>query len=191
MATAHFISDTYLKSNSPLSGNYDINEIYPFARTAEEKYIQEAIGTKLYDRLVESLNASPKDTTANEITLLKKIRSAVLWYTVYEALPFLDIKIRNIGVVRQGGENLQNVGRSDVTFLREQCKNNADYYLNLVQRYLCENGDLFEQYRSGTWGCSELFPNSNHSNSCDVAFDRKDNADDINTEFVRKWLNGQ
>lgn len=190
MAIAHFISPTWLKNNSPLSGNYDVNEIYPFASTAEEMYIQEAIGTKLFNRLIESLNASPQDTTANEVTLLKKIRPAVMWYSLYDALPFLDIKMRNIGIVRQGGDNLENVGRQDINDLRNLCKNKADFYINMVQRYLCENGDLFDEYRNGTWGCSELYPNTGYSSGSDVAFDRNDNSSDINTEFVRKWLNG-
>lgn len=189
MPTAHFISETFLKANSPLSGNVEIGEVYPFASTAEETYVEEVIGSKLFDRLVESLNASPKNTTADEITLLKKIRKALVWYTCFDALPFLDIKVRNIGVVRQAGENITNVGREDISYLRDQCMNKAKTYMIKVQKYLCENGTLFEQYRGGTWGCSELFPNPRTSNASDVAFDRNDN--DINTDFVRKWLNGQ
>lgn len=188
MATAHFISETYLKNHSPLSGNIDIGEVYPFARTAEEIYIQEAIGTKLFNRLVESLNASPRDTTANETTLLKKIRNALVWYTCYDALPFLDIKVRAIGVVRQTSETTTSVTREDISYMRKECKNKGDFYLNMVQKYLCENGDLFDEYRGGNWDCSELFPNTNVSNSSDVAFDKNEN--DINTDFVRKWLNG-
>lgn len=194
MATAFFISETYLKDNSPLSGGVNIKEVYPFARTAEEVYIQEAVGSKLFDRLVESLNASPKDTTADETTLLKKIRKALVWYTLYDALPFLDIKLRNIGIVRQGGENLQNVGREDITYLRSEIKKKADWYLRRVQDYLCENSDLFSQYRGGNWGCSDLFPNSNVSNSSDLAIDKNDpsyrkNQGGIDTDFARKWLN--
>lgn len=191
MATAHFISETYLKNNSPLSGNVDIGEVYPFARTAEEIYIQEALGTKLFNRLVESLNASPKDTTDNEVTLLKKVRSALLWYTIYDALPFLDIKVRNIGVVRQAGENLTSVNRDDVTYLRDQCLGKAKQYMDLVQKYLCENGEDFEQYRGGTWDCSELYPNTRSFGASDVAIDHNDNKNDIDTDFARKWLNGQ
>jgi hypothetical protein len=52
MANAFFISETYLKDNTPLSRNIDMVELYPFAKTAEEVYIQEAIGTNLYDDLI-------------------------------------------------------------------------------------------------------------------------------------------
>lgn len=187
--TAFFISDIYLKDNSPLSGNVDIKEIYPFAKTAEEIYIQNAIGTRLFDRLVVSLTATPKTTTANETILLKKIRAALVWFTCYDALPFLSIKIRNIGVVKQTGDNLESAGREDVSYLRKSCKDKADFYLILLQKYLCENSGLFTEYRCSGWNCSELIPNTNVSNSCDLAIDRSDS--DIDTAFARKWLNGQ
>jgi len=55
---AFFISETYLKDNSPLSRNIDMVELYPFAKTAEEIYIQEAIGTALYDDLIAKIIAN-------------------------------------------------------------------------------------------------------------------------------------
>jgi hypothetical protein len=184
MQRAFFISEIYLKENTPLSGNVDMGEVYPHARSAEETYIQEAIGSKLYERLVDSLTASPKNTTADETTLLKKLRDALMWYTCYDALPFLDIKIRNIGIVKQKSDNLENASRDDVSYLRNVCKNKGDFYLRIVQKYLCENSRKFEQYCCGSWNCSEIMPNTNVSNSCDLAFDN----DSEDTDFARKWL---
>lgn len=172
MEYAFFISPTYLKETTPISGNNDISEIYAYAKAAEDVYIQEAIGTPLFNRLIESLIASPKNTTADEITLLKKIRPALAWYTCYDALPFLAIKIRNIGVVNQGGENLQNGARDDVSYLRKLCKDKADFYMRLVQNYLCENSQKFDEYRCSGWGCNEgVGPNTVVSKSCALALD--------------------
>lgn len=191
MATkAFFISETYLKDNSPLSGNVDIQEIYPYARTAENIYIQEAIGTSLYDDLVAKVIASkaspPVAISANDITLIKKIRDAVLWYTVYDALPFLAIKLRNIGVVKQTGEGHESAARDDVSYLRKECKNKGDFYLKRVQDYLCENEDLYPAYDQGE--DDDLDPNTNSpTGNCDIAFD-KNSDDDIDTDFVRKWI---
>jgi hypothetical protein len=185
--TAFFISERYLKDNYPLSENIDMKEVYPFAKSAEDVYIQEAIGTQLFDRLVESLTASPKNTTANETILLKKIRSCLGWYTCYDALPFLAIKIRNIGIVKQTGDNLASAERDDITYLRKACKDKADHYMTMLQKYLCENSDLFEEYCCANWNCSQLMPNTSVSNSSDLAIDKGDR--DIQTEFVRKWLN--
>jgi hypothetical protein len=168
---AFFIDETYLKDNSPLSGNVDIAEIYPYAKVCEEIYIQEAIGTSLFNDLAakiildEDLSGYP-----NELILVKKIREAVLWYTVYKALPFISIKVRNIGLVKQTGENLTSADSQDVKDLRHECKINGDFFLKRVQDYLCDFGDLFSAYTCGV--DDELPPNTDSPTpSCDIAFD--------------------
>lgn len=184
MAYAFFISENYLKTNSPLSGNIDIGEVYPFAKTAEETYIQEAIGTKLFDRLIESLNASPQDPNSDEIVLMKKIRSCLVWLTCYDAIPFLATKIRNIGVVKQEGADLKSASESEVKDLTKKCKDKADFYMKLLQSYLCLNSHKFPEYNCSN--CDELFPNPFISNSSDLAIDRSDKENRLG-QFHRKW----
>lgn len=183
MANAYFISETYLKDNSPLTRNIDMDELYPFAKTAEEVYIQEAIGTALYDDLIAKIIANTLN--ANEITLCKKIRSALLWFIVYDALPFIHTKIRNIGTVKQNGENLETADRGDVSYLRKEVKNKADFYLRRLQMYLCENQNLFSNYCCANWDCSQLLPNPNVSSSCDLSFDR---TQEIDVKYLRRYF---
>lgn len=182
---AFFISETYLKENSPLSAHTEASELYPFMKGAEDTYIQEAIGTRLFDRLIESLNASPKNTTADEKRLLFKIRDALKWYICYDALPFLHIKIRNIGVVKQTGDDMEAADRADISYLLNKCKDKAEFYLRIMQCWLCENSHLFPEYRCGNWKCSELQPNKTIGPNCDLAFDKNECLDE---DFAKKWL---
>lgn len=184
MPNAFFIDQTYLKDNSPLAANIDIEEIYPFAKAAEDKLIAETVGSCLYDRLIESLNASPQDYTSDEATLMRKIRDCLVWYTPYEALPFLSMKIRPLGVVKQSSENITNVDTSELSYLRKSCKDNGDHYKKLLLIYLCENSSLFPEYNCS--GCQEIIPITKMSNTSDLAIDR--NCDDADTDFMRKWL---
>lgn len=185
-ARAFFITENYLKDNSPLSGNVDIDEIYPYAKVVEQIYIQEAIGTTLYDDLITKINLD-NDLSGypNELVLCRKIRDAVLWYTCFEALPFLAIKLRNIGVVKQTGEGHESATREDVSYLRELCKEKGDFFLKRVQAYLCEFEDLFDAYDTGT--DDELDPNVKApSTGLDIAFDN--DISDRYADFYRKWL---
>jgi len=184
MANAFFISETYLKDNSPLNRNIDMDELYPFAKTAEEIYIQEAIGTALYDDLIAKIIANT--LSANEIILCKKIRSALVWWTVYDSLPFIATKIRNIGVVEQNGDNLSNVDVSIQSRLEAKVKNKAMHYMKMLQGYLCENSNLFTEYCCANWNCSQLLPNTSTSNSCDLAFDR--NSEGVDIKFLRRYF---
>ncbi len=182
MANAFFISETYLKDNSPLNRNIDMDELYPFAKTAEEIYIQEAIGTALYDDLIAKIIANT--LSANEIELCKKIRSALVWWTVYDAIPFMATKIRNIGIVEQNGENLSNADVSIQARLEDRVRKKALFYMDMLQRYLCENQSLFTEYCCANWNCSQLLPNSNTSNSCDLAFDKNQ----VDVKFLRRYF---
>ncbi len=174
MATkAYFISETYLKDNSPLSGNIDIALIYPHAKTAEDIYIQDAVGTSLYEDLITKINLDADlSSYPNEQTLAKKLRDVLLWYTVYDALPFIATKIRNIGLVEQSGENLTNTEKGNEWALRKICKDKGDFYLKRVQAYLCSYGSLFSAYNCGT--NDQIVPNvSTPSVGLDIAFDNR------------------
>lgn len=171
MDRAFFISERYLKDNTPMGDNVDIKDIYPFAKTAEDIYIQEIIGTPLFNRLVESLNASPKNTTDNETTLLLIIRDALKWYTLYDATPFFWIKFRNIGIVKQNGDNLETVSDKEMDKVRNEFMNKAKFYSNRLVDYLCINSSKFSQY-SGPYQWSDLRPSRKVASNCDLAFEK-------------------
>lgn len=184
---AFFISENYLKNNSPLGKNVDMEEIYPFAKTAEDVYIQEALGTALYQRLIDSLTASPANTTANEIALLKICRSALVWYTCYDALPFVWMKLRNIGLVKQSGENLETAAKDEMHELKAALLHKAVFYMNRLKDYLCENSNLFDEYNDGCWNCGDLSADSRRRNSTDLFID-KSGPDNDYINFYKKYI---
>lgn len=182
MEYAYFISETWLKDNSPMGANVEVKDIYPFAKTAEDIYIQEAIGTPLYNRLIASLTASPKNTTADEIILLKLIRNALMWYILYDSLPFFWIKIRNLGLVKQTGENKETVSASEMDKLRVEFMDKAKFYMKRLQDYLCVNRSKFSQY-SGPYSWSDLYPNPKVGSNCDLQFENKTDVKNLRRYF--------
>jgi len=170
---APFMTADYLKDNSPIAGNIDIKDIFPYAKTAQDVHIQEVLGTQLYDRLMDSLNDSPKNTTDDEVILLKLCRSALVWYTCYDAIPFIWIKLRNVGMVKQTAESSQSVDKSEMNTIREECNTKATFYMNRIKDYLCENSGLYSQYNTGCWGCKDLPPNNSRDNSIGIYFDKE------------------
>jgi hypothetical protein len=182
MEKAFFISERFLKDNTPMGDNVDVKDIYPFARTAEDVYIQEIIGTPRYNRLVESLNASPKNTTTDEITLLVIIRNSLLWYTLYDATPFFWIKFRNIGIVKQNGDNLETVSSSEMDKVRIEFMDKAKFYTKRLVSYLCTNSHKFSHY-SGPYQWSDLYPRNSVSSNCDLAFEKKGCCNNDNLKY--------
>jgi hypothetical protein len=189
MARAFFLSQKYLVNNTPITVNVDMSEIYPFAKTAEDMYIQGTIGTKLYDDLINKLDlqddSPPTLLSTNDRTLCNNIRDALIWYTFYDAAPFIRTKVRNIGVVKQNGDNLETIDDNAFAVWRNEIKIKADFYLNKVKLYLCEYDSLYSEFKCDSW---YMNPNLITSSSCGIAFDRSTRAD-IDYKFIKKWFN--
>lgn len=182
MANGFFVSQDWIKKNTPLSKNVDIADIYPFINIAQDKYIKDLLGSKFFDSLKTKLIAST--LSADEITLLKLVRPCLAYYICYEAIPFLGTKIRNKGILEANGENLNNADVNTVKYLRQGCLGAAEYYLKRVQEYLCENHTLFADYDSPD---NPIWPSNRVGTSCDIAFDVSDPYH-VDLKWIRKYL---
>ena len=164
MANAFFISEQYLKDNSPLTSNIDVKEIYPFINNAQDIYIQDRLGSKLYNRLKDGIiNANLNN---DEKTLLDLIRPTLAYYISYEAFPFLAIKIRNKGVIETADDKVTNADRADRRDLRQELRNKAEYYMKRVEQYMCQFGKLYPEYITPDW---PIGPHNGQAYKADIA----------------------
>ena len=190
---AFFVSPTYIKENTAILSNIEDKEMYPYIRSAQDVYMQEALGTALYNRLKEGVTdymsspVGPNTLDADELVLLNYARNAVMWYTAYDMLPFIWMKLRNVGLVKQGGENMQSASTSEMSYIQDKLKIKGDFYFNRMQAYLCENSSLFTEYNTGCWGCGDLAANGNPITQSDIYFDKNDRIDPH--EDYRRFLN--
>jgi hypothetical protein len=184
---AIFIDEDYLKDNTPLGKNIAIEDLLPYAKTAEDKYVQEAIGTCLYNKLKSLIEASPQVFNSYEQEILLLIRDTLKWYICYDALPWIWLKPRNIGLVKQGGDNMEIASKSDLDYQRNELLNNAVFYMNRVKGYLCDNGKYFPDYKCSCGNCSDIPPNERKSVSTPLGIDR-DCGDEEYQRFYKKYI---
>lgn len=181
MATnAFFVSETWIKDNTPLTSNVDAKEIYPFINVAQDIWIQDKVGSKLYNRLKAGIIAN--DLNANEIALLELIRPSLAYYILYEAIPFLANKLRNIGIVETADNKQKNADRADRKELRQEILNKAEYYMQRINDYLCKNGNLFPEYV--TPDCP-ISPNRSSGYTCDL--DLSHDYRSLDRDWIRKY----
>jgi hypothetical protein len=141
-----FISETYLKNNTALSGNIDSTELLPYIAEAQTIYIKPLIGS-LYSELqtrITDNNLTPKD-----IELLDLIAPALSLYTVYQALPTLHLKLRNKGVLKQAGEFTVNADLRDIQFLRQDFQSRAAYYVQRIIDFIGKDDGCNERVNTG------------------------------------------
>lgn len=179
---ALFVSETYLKDFTPLTQNVDVKDYLAFVKTAQDKYCADILGSKLYTRLQDGVINS--NLTSDETDLVKLLRTMTAWYTLYEAMPFLNLKLKNKGILKSGTDFSTNADLAETRYLREEVKNQAEYYLQRVQDYLCKNGRLFSEYTNPD---NPIAPNPATTYTGDLAFDEYDPAF-LDLRFFRKYL---
>jgi len=184
MTEALFIDDEYLKTYSPLGKSIDVDEIYPFVQNAQNVYIQDVLGTPLYNELVDKI-ATGVTFSSIEWQLVDLCSRALVYWTVYMSLPTLYIKMRNSGVVKQQSENTQNADLSELKYLREEQKNLGEFYNTRIVNFLCDKSTQFPLYNAVS---KDMYPSIKQYDS-DMYIE--DGLSDLTYEelrFLKKYL---
>jgi len=143
---AYFFSENWLKANSPVTKNMDYEDLRPFIEVAQETIVLPRIGRALYNRLLESIELV--DYNADELELIKIIRPVAAYQTIYLAFPFLQTKLRNAGIVKNGDAMIQTISGKEMEVLRSEINQMSGFYLNKLVDYLCVYSSKFPQYNS-------------------------------------------
>lgn len=152
-----FISVDYLKTNTTIQQNVDENILIPFILRAQEIYLQQLIGSALYDRLKDGVINN--NLNSNEDTLLRQyIQPMISEYTFYLALPHINYKLTNKAVSQESSENSNPSGLDEIKFLRNSVLDMAQFYAKRLSKYLCDNDNLFPEYASAD-SDDNLLPN--------------------------------
>lgn len=175
-SNAFFVSENWIKNNTPITSNVDIQEIYPFVGLAQDIYMGQKIGTPLYERLKDGLINS--NLTQDETNLISVFRPSIAYYIALEALPFISDKIRNIGVVETADTKQTTTDLERLRRLENKLKNSAEFYMTKVDEYLCKNGNLFPLLE-GCHGCNDKA----RTYTCDLYLD---NDDYIDRDWIRR-----
>jgi hypothetical protein len=132
---ATFINETYLQQYTPISANVDIKLIVPFIITAQDMYAQDVFGTEFYERLMAGISAG--NLTVKETELLELSQPAIAWLTLHEAIPFINVGIRNKGILKGTSDTTESASFKEVGDLKDSCKNKYEFYMTRVQEWLC------------------------------------------------------
>lgn len=144
MAT-YFITEQYVKDNSPVTNNVDPKLIYPHIDGAEKLWIRAVLGSDFYDYLKAAFDA--QTLNADELELLVYwIKPAELWRAIAMALPWMQWSLRNKGLQTQNDDYSASAGTSETKYMINEATNRAEFYEDQLKRYLCKNNSLFPQY---------------------------------------------
>lgn len=130
-----------LKERTAVHSNIDEKLLYPEIKAAQDMYIHPLLGTTLYDKILDDINASGTTTGAYKTLLDNYIVDCLLNYVLASLPVSLPYQFWNKGVLRKQGENTELPSIQELLELSEFYKNRAEWYGQRMVKYLEETAD--------------------------------------------------
>ena len=146
MAEALLITRKDVVKFTSVSGNLDTDTFIMRVKIAQDKHIENYLGTDLLNKIQADIIAGT--LTGNYLTLVNTyVKPALLHYTMVEFLPYSNYTIANKGVFKHTSENSEAVTKEEIDFILEKERDTAEYYVNRLVEYLSFNaGSMFPEY---------------------------------------------
>jgi hypothetical protein len=141
----YFVTEAYIKLNTPVTANVDITDFNPLIKTAADTFVRSVLGTYFYNHLVQEYNAQTLNN--DEITLVQDfIQPAVAWRVCAESAITLSYQLKNKGIQKQSGDFSAASDMKETAFIFHHYRDRADFYDQRIIDYLIENKALYPQF---------------------------------------------
>jgi len=160
MSYALFITRNDIIKNTPLQGAIDADALLPFARTAQDKYLKNLLGTVLFGYIQAKILDQSYDTLSvyYQDLLNDHIKNTLIWYSAVEYIPFSSIQFKSNGAVKQTSDQGTAPSKNEVDYLLAKAKENADYYALRLQNYLIAYSAQIPQYLQSVGNQTQIYP---------------------------------
>jgi len=144
----YFVTETFLKDNTPITGNVDAKDLAPFMRTTVTTYVYNMLGYTFTHDLLTKYNAGTLN--AKESELVEFLQYMVSYYAAYDAAPHVSFRLSNKGVQSQSGDYSASEGISAVEYVRREYLKFAKVFESNTRAFLELNKDEFALYTDET-----------------------------------------
>ena len=158
MSYVLFISEAKLKDSTAINLNVDVELLLPYVRQAQKLYVETKLGTDLTDKLKAEITAG---TLAGAYKTLVDdyIGDMLPNWAFYHAIPFLRFKIENGNIYSKTSETGNALSTEEAQHLREEVRNNAEYFTERMIKYITNNITLFPEYNTNSG--ADISPDQN------------------------------
>jgi len=159
------ISDEILKDRTAVHGNIDAKLLYPEIKTAQDMYIHPILGTALYNKIINEVDAGTIAGTYKSL-LDDYIIDCLLYYVLAGLPEALSYQFWNKGVVRKQGDSTELPSMSELIDLSNRYRIRADFYADRLNKYLKQNAteSLYPEYLSPGDGIDTIQPEAESYN---------------------------
>ena len=162
---AFIVDSNYLKVTYPgyVEANIDDNALESFILIAQDVNLQSLLGFTMYNFIIQGLISDPSGNSFSQqyqYLLINGIQQSVSLWAMYNAYPTLLYKATNKAVVAKKSDESNTVGIRELEYLRDQLRNNAEFYDSRIREYITNNVNDFSEYYY-TQGVNRIRPKSN------------------------------
>ena len=139
------ISEQKLKDNTSINENVDSSELRFSIQMAQNIFLQESLGTNLYEKILELVQTGDIELVGNlkyKELLNNFIQPMLIAYSYYLALDNFFVKFVNVGLQSYRSEQSQPIGIREFTYLKNNARDQSQFLDNLLRRHL-----VFESYK--------------------------------------------
>ena len=158
MAFGLLITRNDIIKNTPLGGAIDADALLPFVRTAQEKYILNLLGTVLYNKLQDDIEAQVPFTGIYNQLVNDYVKSTLIWYSCVEYIPFSSVQFKSNGSIKQQSETGISPSKTETDYLLNKALDNASYYATRLQDFLVAYSNQIPQYLESVGNSTQIYP---------------------------------
>ena len=149
MAYVLFISETKLKSSTALNLSVDPEILLPYILQAQRIYCEPKLGTTLYEKIEAEITAG---TLAGAYkTLVDDYIGLMLpSWAFHMCIPYLRFKVENGNIYSKTSETGTALSTEEAQHLREEVRNNAEYFTERMIEYITNNLASFPEYSTNS-----------------------------------------
>jgi len=162
MSYVLFISEAKLKDSTAINLNVDPQILLPYVLQAQRIYIEPKLGTTLYEKLESLITAGTIGNVGNEAykTLVDEyIGDCLPSFAFHMCIPYLRFKTENGNIYSKTSETGNALSTEEAQHLREEVRNNAEYFLERMISYITNNITLFPEYNTNSG--ADISPDQN------------------------------
>ena len=162
MAFGLLITRNDIIKNTPLGGAIDADALLPFVRTAQEKYILNLLGTVLYNKLQDDIEAQVPFTGIYQQLVNDYVKSTLIWYSCVEYIPFSSVQFKSNGSIKQQSETGISPSKTETDYLLNKALDNASYYATRLQDYLVAYSNQIPEYLESVGNSTQIYPDQSN-----------------------------
>lgn len=140
--------DDVIKFTS-MNGNIDTDKFIQYVSMAQDIYIQNYLGSKLFNKITNDIIAD--DLSEPYTSLLNNyIKPMVIHWTMVLYLPFAAYNITNKGIYKHNAESSDTASKNEIDMLVERERDLAEHYTKRFIDYMCFNQVDFPEYNTNS-----------------------------------------